>query len=154
MGRILYHGSTQRVEFPEVRRARYTKDFSWGFYCTNDFEQAKRWAIHIKHTGVVNRYRYEEDPSLRILRFETMTDEWLDFIAMCRNGGVHDYDIVEGPMADDIIWDFVADYIAGEISREAFWALAKFKHPTHQISFHTLRALNCLTYEGSETVYD
>lgn len=154
MGRILYHGSTQQVEFPEVRRARYTKDFSWGFYCTNIFEQASRWATHIEHTGIVNQYRYEENPSLRILRFETMTDDWLDFIAMCRNGGVHDYDIVEGPMADDTIWDFVAGYIAGEISREAFWALAKFKYPTHQISFHTLRALNCLTYEGSEIVHD
>ena len=28
----LYHGSGQIVEFPEVRKTRYTKDFSWGFY--------------------------------------------------------------------------------------------------------------------------
>ncbi len=30
----LYHGSGQIVEFPEIRKTRYTKDFSWGFYCT------------------------------------------------------------------------------------------------------------------------
>ena len=36
----LYHGSGEIVEFPEIRKTRYTKDFSWGFYCTNSFEQA------------------------------------------------------------------------------------------------------------------
>ena len=40
----LYHGSGQIVEFPEVRTTRYTKDFSWGFYCTKSYEQAYRWA--------------------------------------------------------------------------------------------------------------
>lgn len=32
--------------------------------------------------------------------------------------------------------------------------MAEFKHPTHQISFHTLSALNCLNFRGSEIVYD
>ena len=40
----LYHGSGQIVEFPEIRKTRYTKDFSWGFYCTNNMQQAIRWA--------------------------------------------------------------------------------------------------------------
>lgn len=55
---VLYHASKEIVEFPEVRKTRYTKDFSWGFYCTN-------------------------------LKFERMTDEWLDFIAKCRSGETH-----------------------------------------------------------------
>ena len=40
----LYHASKEIVQYPEVRKARYTKDFSWGFYCTNNFKQAVRWA--------------------------------------------------------------------------------------------------------------
>ena len=76
-----------------------------------------------------------------------MSDEWLDFIAICRSGKHHDYDIVEGPMADDTIWNYVNDFLSGDISREAFWALAKFKHPTHQISFHTEVALKCLSFK-------
>ena len=83
-----------------------------------------------------------------------MTDEWLDFIAFCRAGNVHGYDIVEGPMADDQVWNYVNDYIRGEISREMFWEKARFKHPTHQISFHTLRALDCLTYMRSEEEHE
>ncbi len=36
----LCHASKEIIEFPEVRKTKYTKDFSWGFYCTNNFEQA------------------------------------------------------------------------------------------------------------------
>ena len=83
-----------------------------------------------------------------------LPDEWLDFIAKCRAGETHPYDIVEDPMADDTIWDYVNGFTSGQISREAFWALAKFKHPTHQISFHTVNALHCLTFERSESIHD
>ncbi|MBB5265261.1 hypothetical protein HNP82_002404 [Catenibacillus scindens] len=36
-------------------------------------------------------------------------------------------------MADDTIWDYVEDYMAERISKEAFWELVKFKYPTHQM---------------------
>lgn len=53
-----------------------------------------------------------------------------------------------GPMADDEVWDYVEDFLAGRISREAFWTLAKFKHPTHQILFCTDRALKTLNFKS------
>ena len=64
----------------------------------------------------------------------------------------HAFDIVEGPMADDQIWDYVEDYMAKVISKEAFWELVKFKYPTHQIVFCTERALQTLRFEGSESI--
>lgn len=146
----IYCGSNEIVKFPEIRKTLYTKDFSWGFYCTNNLSQAKRWASRNSENKIVNVYNYVPDNSLNILKFEEMNDEWLDFIAECRSGNVHNYDIVEGPMADDTIWNFVNDFLEGNISREAFWVLAKFKHPTHQISFHTLKAINCLSWIRSE----
>ena len=151
---LLYHGSKEEVVYPEIRITRYTKDFSWGFYCTNNYQQAYRWADRRSADGIVNIYRYVENPELKILRFPEMSDEWLDFIAKCRAGETHPYDIVEGPMSDDTIWDYVNGFTSGKISREAFWALAKFKHPTHQISFHTANALRCLTFERSEHIHD
>ena len=81
-----------------------------------------------------------------------MTEEWLDFIVQCRLGKSHDYDIVEGPMANDTIFNYVQNFVDGKISREAFWALAKFKHPTHQISFHTARALTTLSFVKGSVV--
>ena len=151
---LLYHGSKVEVAYPEIRITKYTKDFSWGFYCTNDYKQAYRWADRRSENGVVNVYKYIENPQLNILRFSEMTDEWLDFIAKCRKGESHSYDIVEGPMADDTIWDFVYGFMSGKISRSVFWEYAKFRYPTHQISFHTVSALRCLTFERSESIYD
>lgn len=150
----IYHASGETVEFPEVRKATYTKDFSWGFYCTNKIEQAKKWALKHKENPTINIYNYIENPKLKILKFTEMSDEWLDFIVSCRSGKIHSYDIVEGPMADDTIWNFLQDFISGEISREIFWGLAKFKHPTHQISFHTLEALNCISFERSINIHE
>lgn len=105
----LYHASKQIVQYPEVRKAKYTKDFSWGFYCTNNIQQAIRWANRGAGDPVINYYEYEPNDSFKILKFPEMSDEWLDFIAQCRS---------------------------------------------HQISFHTLSALDCLTYKKSEVVYD
>ena len=82
-----------------------------------------------------------------------MTDEWLDFIIDCRSGKPHDYDIVIGAMANDQIYNYVSDYMEGAITREQFWILAKFKYPTHQISFHTVSALDTLKFSGSEIAY-
>ena len=149
---LLYHGSNEIVEFPEIRKTKYTKDFSWGFYCTNDYEQAQKWAYRRTGAGIVNIYSYTPNDELKILKFDKMTDEWLDFIGECRNGYIHGYDIVEGPMADDTIWNFVNDFLEGNISRSVFWEYAAFKHPTHQISFHTIKALSCLNFERSEKV--
>lgn len=60
---------------------------------------------------------------------------------------------MEGPIADDTIFYYVQSYTDGEISRAAFWELVRFKHPTHQIIFHTARALAALTFERSYEVY-
>ena len=149
---ILYHGSKEIVEFPEIRKAVYNKDFYFGFYCTRMQEQAERWATRYGRKGYVNCYEYIPDKKLKYLIFEEMTEEWLDFIVACRSGQSHDYDIVEGPMADDQIWNFVEGFVAGRIPREAFWGLVKFNYPTHQIVFCTEAALSTLTFEGSEVL--
>lgn len=142
----IYHGSNVLVEAPVIRASGFYKDFGFGFYCTRIENQAIRWALTKRGEHIVSRYDFKPDASVKTLLFDKMTDEWLDFVASCRLGVRHDYDIVEGPMADDQIWDYVEDYIAGAISREAFWELAKYKYPTHQIVFCTEKALSTLSF--------
>lgn len=115
---ILYHGSNEIVEYPEVRKAKFNKYFYFGFYCTKYLEQAGRWATRYGKSGYINKY-----------------------------------DIVEGPMADDTIYNYIHNFIDGKISRAAFWELVKFKYPTHQISFHTVSALDTLKFVGSEVAH-
>lgn len=100
----------------------------------------------------MNYYEYTPNDELLYKNFPEMTEEWLDFVIDCRRGKPHRYDIVEGPMADDTIYNYLQDYMDGRISRAAFWELAKFKYPTHQLSFHTVSALNTLKFIGSEAV--
>ena len=145
-GKIIYHGSQVIVERPEIRTGRFHKDFFFGFYCTNIKAQAIKWATRFPQTGYLSEFSYQANPELKVKVFPEMTEEWLDFIVSCRLGHPHEYDIVEGPMADDTIFAYVQNFIEGQISREAFWALAKFRHPTHQISFHTPTALQTLTF--------
>jgi len=149
---IVYHGSNVEVAEPRILQNGFYKDFGYGFYCTKYDKQAKRWALTRKGESVVNRYSYTENTGLKIKTFPEMTDEWLDFVAECRRGTLHDYDIVEGPMADDQIWNFVEDYIEGRITREAFWEIVKFNHPTHQIVYCTEAVLKTLIFEGSDTL--
>ena len=137
---VVCHGSSQIVEVPAIRITKYNKDFYFGFYCTVIKEQARRWATRFGEEG------YMPNQELKLLTFEKMTEEWLDFIVACRSGQAHSYDIVEGPMADDTIYNYVQGFMDGKYSREAFWELAKFKYPTHQISFHTARALTTLKF--------
>ena len=145
----LFHGSNVVVDQPKIITDGYYKDFGYGFYCTNLEKQAKRWALVKQHGHVVNVYDYLENKSLNTLVFDEMTDEWLDFVVACRQGIKHDYDMVEGPMADDTIWNYVDDFTRGEISRTAFWELVKFKYPTHQIVFCSEKALKQLHFQRS-----
>lgn len=140
----IYFGSKVIVNKPKIITDGFYKDFGYGFYCTNFEKQAKRWALTKKNKHVVNVYSYAENENLNCLIFKEMSDEWLDFVVSSRQGERHDYDIVEGPMADDTIWNYVDDFARGLISRIAFWELVKFKYPTHQILFCTEAALKCL----------
>lgn len=76
---LLYHGSKVIVKYPEIRKGEYTKDFSWGFYCTNMPLQARRWEDRFKTPGYINIFKYSPDDSLNCLNLGTMTEEWLDF---------------------------------------------------------------------------
>lgn len=152
MGKMtVYNGSYTRVDNPKIIKSRNTKDFGPGFYCTIIREQAERWAKRYKK-GFVNEYTVRLNTRLKILEFKDMTEEWLDFIIDCRGGKPHDYDIVIGAMANDQIYNYIADYVDGVITREQFWILAKFKYPTHQINFCTPAALKCVEFVSSEEV--
>jgi len=141
----VYHGGYTAVETPTILKTKFPKDFGEGFYCTELEPQAARWASRYD-TAVVSVYEYSPNKDTKTLIFEEMTEEWLDFIVDCRSGGKHGYDIVIGSMANDQIYNYISDFIDGILTREQFWVLAKFKHPTHQICFCNKNALKTLQF--------
>lgn len=145
---IVYHGSYKEVEWPAIRKQRYTRDFSWGFYCTEVKEQAEKWA-NVYNTPIVSSYRIKNTETLNIKVFDGYTDEWLKFVVSSRSGKTHSYDIVVGPMADDTIYEYIEAYQMGKINTQKIFEIMKTKHPITQISFHTIHALECIEFLSS-----
>jgi hypothetical protein len=84
----------------------------------------------------------------KVLRFDGYSEEWLDFVVMNRNRNLpvpaHDYDIVEGPVADDDVTRRIRFYLEGAISKGTFLEELKFFRRTHQICFCTHSSLQAL----------
>jgi hypothetical protein len=152
----VYHGSDTFIEVIDLDKSKHGRDFGRGFYVTGLPEQARTMAERIarwnKTKPVITEFMFGGlalvDRDLKILRFDGYTDEWLDFVVMNRQNTsdtpAHDYDIVEGPVADDRITRRVVDFMAGEISREQFMSELVY-NPSHQICFCTAQSLQALT---------
>ena len=148
---ILYHGSKEIVKYPEIRKAQFNKDFYFGFYCTKYKNQAERWASRYGRQGYLNTYHYTPNPKLNYLDFPEMTEEWLDFILTCRSGhDTSDYDIVEGGVANDKVFNTVELFFDGLIDKTEAINRLRYEKPNLQICFRTEKALSLLHFEGSE----
>ena len=109
---ILYHGSDVVVDNPEIIKSNRTLDFGNGFYTTTSKEQACKWASIKKNreqseNGILNLYEISDQilnkETLKVLSFTSATEEWLNFVIDNRMklNYKHDFDIVQGPVADD-----------------------------------------------------
>lgn len=117
---LLYHGNGLIIEKPDILAHGAYRDFGYGFYCTKAEIPAKRQALTKKHGHVVNQYEFVSEDGLKVCRFTEMSEEWLSFLSACRRGKSHNFDIVEGPMVDDSIWDFVECYMSKMFTKEIF----------------------------------
>jgi hypothetical protein len=152
----VYHGSFVAIDEIDLNCCEVGKDFGKGFYVTKLHEQAKIWATRKgkeKRTeSVVTEFEFDEDicrvMKLKTLSFDDYNDNWLDFVVRNRKNfkeqQTHDYDIVEGPVADDRINRQIDEYIDGAISKEQFLNDLIY-YPSHQICFCTLQSLQALS---------
>ncbi len=156
----LYHGSTVAVRKPSLRPGRQNADFGKGFYTTSNLEQAVRWA-HIKKEredadrAVVSVYEFDEtlqdNPDLNIRRFTGADEAWLLFVTDCRKSRKHDFDLVQGPVANDKVFTTVNLFESGVLSAEAAILQLKAYKTYDQLSFHTARVIGALRFvEASE----
>jgi hypothetical protein len=153
----VYHGSDINIEVIDLSKCQPAKDFGQGFYVTKYRRQAEEMATrtaewHKTFTPIVTEFEFEEwafeNRNLQTLRFDSYTEEWLDFIILNRNNKsqiqAHTFDIVEGPVADDDVTKRILDYFQGEVSKADFLEELKFKKQMHQICFCTTISLRML----------
>ena len=155
---ILYHGSYLEITKPDLLHSRPNVDFGRGFYVTPLYEQAETWCGKFKRRGkyaIISRYIYDEirENELKTMKFESYSEEWLDFILICRRGNDStDYDLVVGGVANDKVFNTVELFFDGLIDKTEALNRLRYEKPNRQICFRTEKALSLLYFEGSETL--
>ena len=155
---IFYHGSFLEVAKPDLMHSRPNLDFGRGFYVTPLYEQAEKWCSRFKRrgkVGIISQYNFEENRELelKILKFDSYSEEWLDFILNCRTGkDSTDYDLVVGGIANDKVFNTVELFFDGLINKTEAINRLRYEKPNLQICFRTDKALSLLHFEGSEVL--
>ena len=160
----LYHGSNVEIVKIDLTLGQKNKDFGQGFYLTDIYEQAFEMAkrrvkivsLQDENDGhyspIVTKFSFDEqafsDPSIKSKRFESATAEWAEFIAKNRyatkNGFLHDYDIVYGPVANDGVYDQLRRFIQGRITSQELAEELKYTNLNNQYYFGSEKALDYL----------
>lgn len=131
--RPLYHGSTYKITAIDLSECKGYKDFGKGFYASSNKQQAEGFARIKKrrkdrvpllerpdskdvHAYCNKLIFYEDaafaDDNLKIKVFRSADLEWVKFLYANRKvrNGVHSYDIVIGPTADDATAVIISRY--------------------------------------------
>jgi hypothetical protein len=155
----LYHGTNVEFGAIDISLCPPNRDFGQGFYTTSIKEHAIRRAqeaVRKSKKGILNVLEYEFDfdeitkinPKLKIKCFENVSAEWAQFVMFHRLRkeveAQHEYDIVEGPVADDKMFRQFQLYANNQIKLNEFVGRIKFREATHQIVFCTERAIDAL----------
>lgn len=151
----LYQGTNAEILQIDLKESRVGKDFGIGFYLTPDKQVAQRQAerkFEQYGVGEARVYEYTIDDNalqaLKVLQFDCYTMEWARFVLMNRKNRtrtqVHNYDVVIGPIADDVIGYQIRRVEEGIITEEQFLEEIKYHTVTIQYMFATDMAIQLL----------
>ena len=155
---ILYHGGAVAIAVPDLLHSRRAVDFGPGFYVTPIYDQARRWSEKRKRrlgVAVVSKYEFDEAAAanLKILRFDSYSEAWLDFIVKCRAiQDDSDWDVVSGGVANDKVFDTLEAFFDGFATKAQTIDRLRMTSPNMQFCFRTQAALDMLRFTESEQI--
>jgi len=141
---ILYHGSYVQVVKPDLSFSRKELDFGTGFYTTSIKEQAEKWSLKFKkrhEQSIVSMYEFDEKiiDKIRILKFDSYSEEWLDFVVLCRTGKnlEENYDLIIGGIANDDVFNTLQLFLDKLIPKQETLKRLQYEKPNIQYCFKT-----------------
>ena len=157
---ILYHGSLEVIEKPDISFSRENTDFGKGFYTTTIKSQAEKWTDKFKRRfgyGTLSIYETDEAKlfkNVTVLKFEEYSVEWLDFVAESRQGkSCGNYDLVIGGIANDDVYNTLILYFGGYIEKEGALKRLRYEKPNIQYCFKNQKVIDqYLKYIGKEKI--
>lgn len=142
----LYHTSIKEIRIPDIEYSRPCLDYGRGFYLTSLRSQAEQYGERFLRRGdsaVLNTYLLDDTIHCRRKVFPAYDGEWLDFVALCRKGLPHEkYDIIEGGIADDQVFNTIDLYFSGIYTREQALDQLRYKQPNHQVCITSQEVLD------------
>ena len=168
----LYHGSKNIIEHPIYGYGKKYNDYGLGFYCTENIEMAKEWAVSLEKDGYANMYELETE-DLDVLNLNDKkycTLHWLAVLLENRefeansplgfeakkyirdNFGVEyqNKDIIIGYRADDSYFSFAQDFINGGISYRQLCNAMRLGKLGEQIVLKSETAFNKIKFADYE----
>lgn len=168
----IYHGSEEIIEHPVFGEGRKNNDFGVGFYCTEDKDLAKEWAVSSLHDGFANRYTLDTE-YLNILHLNSAEYTILNWIAVlvehrlfatktpvARRAkrylvdhfgiNVNAFDLIVGYRADDSYFDYAESFLNNTISVEQLAQAMRLGKLGEQIVIKSQFAFSNLKFEGYE----
>lgn len=172
MKRIIYHGSVNEIKKPIFGYGKRYNDYGLGFYCTEELDLAKEWAVSIDHDGFANVYEIEMD-DLTILNLNDpkyCIMHWLAILLENRTFDIQSplaleakeyilknflpdykhYDIIIGYRADDSYFSFAQDFINGMISYRQLRNAMYLGNLGQQFVLKSKKAFSQINFTSSE----
>ena len=169
----LYHGSPRVIETPVYGGGRKNNDYGPGFYCTENIDLAKEWAVSSLSDGFANRYSLDTE-GLNILSLNSPDHTILNWMAVLVshrlftlgtpvakrarqyltdhfNVNVGAYDIICGYRADDSYYDYAEAFLNNGITVQQLSVAVRLGRLGEQIVIRSPYAFSLLHFEGFET---
>ncbi len=170
----LYHGSVKTVGQPVFGAGKFYNDYGRGFYCTENKEVAKEWAVDENVDGYLNIYDLDlsglslinlQSPEYCILHWLTVLLRNRHFeqdTALSRAGMKYlseqfrtdymDYDVIRGYRADDSYFSFAQDFLNGAISVRQLSEAMHLGKLGEQVVLKSKKAFDRISFIASEPV--
>ncbi|MCR5694732.1 MAG: DUF3990 domain-containing protein [Clostridia bacterium] len=168
----IYHGSQQIVEVPVFGEGKKNNDFGLGFYCTENNNLAKEWAVSSLRDGFSNKYTLDTE-YLNVLNINSPDYTILNWIAVLLEHrifsiktpvarrakqylidnfsiNVNAYDLIVGYRADDSYFDYAETFVNNGITVEQLSRAMRLGKLGEQIVIKSKFAFSKIKYEGFE----
>lgn len=168
----IYHGSQKIIETPSFGEGRKNNDFGRGFYCTEDNELAKEWAVSYLSDGFSNRYLLDTE-FLNVLHLNSPDYTILNWVAVLMNNrtfkiktpvarramayltrnfniNVNAYDLITGYRADDSYYDYAEAFVNNAITVEQLAKAMQLGKLGEQIVIKSEFAFSKIKFDGFE----
>lgn len=171
---IIYHGSENKIQTPELKKGNPKNDYGCGFYCTQSLELSKEWACKKKCDGFTNEYNFDIC-NLKILDLSQKNFNILHWLCILMQNRTFspksplgfsnlqflkekfslnytDFDVIIGFRANDSYFSYASDFLENVIPLQSLATAMELGGLGLQIVLKSEKAFKQLTFIKAEQV--